>query len=336
MTTAARKTPAGFWADLPRPIYALAPMADVTDAVYRRLVARLGKPDVMFTEFVSCDGLSSPGRDNLLIHLMYHPSERPIVAQVFSATPENVYKASQLIEELGFDGIDINMGCPDKNVCKQGAGSALIKSPDLAKEIIHAAQDGGHGLPVSVKTRIGYNAPATGDWVGHLLEAHPAAIILHLRTRKEMSKVPARWDQIHEAVALARGTGTRILGNGDVRDLDHARELADQTGADGIMFGRAVLGNPWLFDRNRKTEDIPVQERIAVAREHARLYEEVFRNRKPFLIMRKYLRAYFAGFPGAKDIRIMLEHINCAADVEDLLNRIQSGLPTGHPLRPKA
>ncbi len=297
-------------------------MADVTDAAYRRLIARLGKPHVMFTEFVSADGLCSAGRDNLLINLMYHPSERPIVAQIFSATPEHVAKASILLRELGFDGIDINMGCPDKNVCKQGAGSSLIRTPDLAKELILAAREGGHGLPVSVKTRVGYNSVATDEWVGHLLEVSPAVITLHLRTRKEMSKVPARWERVHEAVALARGSGTLILGNGDVRDLDHADELAAATGVDGIMLGRAVLGNPWLFDRSRKGTGVPFSERLAVAREHALLFEDLFGVRKNFAIMRKYLRAYFAGFPGAKDLRIRLEHISSADDVCNLLGHI--------------
>ncbi len=313
----------GFWSRLKRPIYTLAPMADVTDAAYRRLIARLGKPDVMFTEFVSCDGLCSDGRENLLIDLEYDPSERPIVAQIFGANPETVRRTGELIRELGFDGIDINMGCPDRNVCKQGAGAALIRNPSLAKEIIRAAREGGGGLPVSVKTRIGYNSIATAEWVGHLLESSPAALTLHLRTRKEMSKVAARWDRIPEAVALAAGTGTLVFGNGDVRDLDHADRLVAETGADGVMLGRAIFGNPWLFNREKTRDRISLDERLAVMREHARLYEQLYAGRKRFLIMRKHLRSYLAGFPGAKEFRMMLERIDSADDLDRVLTELR-------------
>jgi len=316
----------GFWERLPRPIYTLAPMADVTDAAYRQLIARLGKPAVMFTEFVSCDGLCSDGRENLLIDLEYTELERPIVAQIFGANPENVRRTAVLMKQLGFDGIDINMGCPDRNVCKQGAGAALIRNPRLAKEIVLAARDGSGGLPVSVKTRIGFNKVATSDWVGHLLETSPAAITLHLRTRKEMSKVDARWDEMPAAVELARGSGTLMLGNGDVRDLAHADQLVEQTGVDGVMLGRALFGNPWLFNPDRTPDRIGLEERLAVMIEHARLYEELFAGRKRFVIMRKHLRSYLAGFPGAREFRMMLESIDGSADLERVLEQLRPAL----------
>src|SRR3989339_2233103 len=169
-----------------KPIMCLAPMADVTDAAFRRMFVKYGRPDVFWTEFVSADGLCSAGKNNLLIDLKYSERERPIVAQIFGATPQNFYQAAKLLKKLGFDGIDINMGCPDKSVEKQGAGAALIKNPKLAQEIILATKEGSGGLPVSVKTRIGYNINIIEEWTEALLRAKPAAITFHLRTRKEM------------------------------------------------------------------------------------------------------------------------------------------------------
>jgi len=318
-----RKAPPGFWGRLAAPIYALAPMSDVTDAAYRRLIARLGKPDVLFTEFVSCDGLCSAGYENLRTMLEYHESERPIVAQVFGANPETFFKAARIVSELGFDGLDINMGCPDRNVCKQGAGAALLRNPELAREIILAAKEGAGTLPVSVKTRIGYNQIDTEDWVGHLLETNPAAITLHLRTRKEMSKAKAHWDAAPAAVALARNTDTLILGNGDVWTLEQADQLRRETGVDGIMLGRAIFSNPWLFDRSRQREDIGMEERMDIMIQHAHLYEELFHGRKRFITMRKHLRGYLAGLPGAKEFRMLLDTFDCAADVDMALNSVR-------------
>lgn len=313
----------GFWGDLPKPIMALAPMYDATDAPFRRLVARHGKPDVIITEFVSCDGLCSRGRENLMYHLKYDESERPIVAQIFGEKPETHYETALLMQELGFDGIDINMGCPVKTICKTGAGSAMINTPDLAKEIIKETIRGAGKLPVSVKTRIGWNQISTEEWVGHLLEVNPAVITLHLRTRKEMSDVDAHWDEIHKAVDLARGTGTLIVGNGDVESLEEAEKLAKDTGVDGIMIGRAVFGNPWLFNRNRRREDVPLDEVFDVMIEHADLYEEVFEGKRNFAVMRKHLRAYAREFDGSRELRKMLEEVNSAGDLRGILERFK-------------
>lgn len=236
-----------FWENLPRPFFCLAPLADVTDAVFRRIIAKYGKPDVMWTEFVSADGLCSPGREVLLRDLMYTESERPIVAQIFGSKPDNFYTVAKLIKKLGFDGIDINMGCPDRTVEKQGGGAAMIKSPGLAQEVISAAKEGAPGLSISVKTRVGFNRVELETWIPKLLETKLAAITVHARTRKEMSNVPAQWGYVKEVVAMAKRSGTLIIGNGDVKDLADAKIKADETGADGVMLGRAVFGNPWLF-----------------------------------------------------------------------------------------
>src|SRR3989338_9208809 len=212
---------AGFWGKLPKPIIGLAPMANVTDAAFRRIIAKYGKPDAMFTEFVSADGLMSEGREKLLVDLMYSESERPIVAQLFSGNPEKMCEAAKLVKKLGFDGLDINMGCPDRSIEKSGAGAALIKNPRLAREIIRAAKEGS-GLPISIKTRLGYNKDTLEEWLPELLAEKPAVVILHARTRKEMSKAPARFERVKRAVEIrdecqkTLAVKTLILGNGDV------------------------------------------------------------------------------------------------------------------------
>ncbi len=301
-------------------------MYDATDAPFRRLLARHGKPDVIITEFVSCDGLCSSGRENLMYHLKYHESERPIVAQVFGEKPETHYETALLMQELGFDGIDINMGCPVKAVCKTGAGSALINTPELAKDIIRATKRGAGHLPVSVKTRIGWNHITTEEWLGHLLEPGPAAITLHLRTRKEMSDVDAHWDEIHKAVELAKSTDTLIIGNGDIGSIEEAERIAEETGIDGVMLGRAVFGNPWLFNRDRRREEVPLEEIFDVMIEHADLYEEIFERRRNFAVMRKHLRAYAREFDGSRELRKMLEEVNSVADLRQILDPFRARL----------
>lgn len=317
------KSQPGFWADLKRPIVALSPMDDVTDAACRLLIARCGKPDVMLTEFVSVDGLCSAGRERLLKDLKFDESERPIVAQLFGSDPGLFEQAAQLIAELGFDGIDINMGCPVKAVCKMGAGSSLIQTPELAVEIVQATIQGGCGLPVSVKTRIGYKKLETEEWARHLLEANPAALTFHLRTRKELSQVPAHWEEMPKIVEQAKGTGVVILGNGDILSLEQAEQVCEQYGCDGVMIGRGIFGNPWLFNRKRTVETLSIDERLDTMLEHCRLYEEVFGDEKKFLVMRKHLMAYASGFPGAKELRVALETVFSYADVMEVVNNFR-------------
>ncbi|MEW5794887.1 MAG: tRNA-dihydrouridine synthase [Candidatus Zixiibacteriota bacterium] len=308
-------SPTGFWAELKRPILALSPMDDVTDAAFRLLIARLGKPDVMITEFVSVDGLCSEGREHLLKDLRYDPCERPIVAQLFGSDPELFRRSAELVRDLGFDGVDINMGCPVKAVCNTGAGSSLINEPKLAQEIIQASIDGARGLPVSVKTRIGFGKIQAQEWAAQLIEARPAAITFHLRTRKELSQVPAHWEEMPAIVAQARGSGVLILGNGDIKSIEQATRVTDETGCDGVMIGRAIFGNPWLFNRSRRLASISLDELLKTMLVHCRLYDEVFNDDKKFLVMRKHLMAYASGFPGAKDLRMSLEKVFSTADV---------------------
>jgi nifR3 family TIM-barrel protein len=266
-----------FWNDLAglkRPFFVLAPMADVTDAAFRRIIAKYGRPDVTWTEFVSADGLCSPGRKVLLHDLEFTDAERPIVAQLFSSKPDKMREAAKLCQDLGFDGIDINMGCPDKSIEKQGCGAAMIKNPENARAVIRAAREGAPNLPISVKTRIGYNKNEIPTWIPQILAEKPAALTIHCRTRKEMSLVPARWEHVREVVALRDQLSpeTLVIGNGDVVDLDDARRKAAEFGADGVMLGRAIFGNPWLFSSLRtadgKTTVPTVAEKLRVAVEH--------------------------------------------------------------------
>jgi nifR3 family TIM-barrel protein len=311
----------GFWAKLPKPFFMLAPMANVTDAAFRQLIAKYGKPDVFYTEFVSADGLMSVGRDNIIIDLKYSASEHPIVAQVFTSKPENMFKVAKMIKDMGFDGIDINMGCPDRNVEKQGCGSSLIKNPKLAQELIYAAKEGAKEIPVSVKTRAGYNKVEIDNWIPSLLDTKPACIILHARTRKEMSKVPARWSLVKETVDIAKGTGVLIAGNGDVVDLEDGRQKALETGCDGIMVGRGIFGNPWLFSGR---VEVSITERLQVMVEHAELFDKILGQHKNFALLKKHYKAYTNGFKGAKNLRIKLMETNNVSEIVDTVRNFQA------------
>lgn len=310
-----------FWKRLTRPFFVLAPMADVTDPAYRKLIAEIAPPDVAWTEFVSADGLyhtremkKMPDEENPLVRdLGYSEKERPILAQIFGSNPETIRYAAKLAAELGFDGVDINMGCPDRSIEKQGAGAAMMKTPEKAREVIRAAKEAG--LPVSVKTRIGYNAEVMDEWLPALLSEDIAALTVHLRTRKEMSAVPAHWDLMPRAVEIRDrvSPGTPIIGNGDVKDLDDARKKAEETGADGVMLGRGIFGNPWLF-AGRKHEDTPPAERLAALVTLARYFEEL-RPRKSFHILKKHIKAFATGFDGAAELRAKLMETESADEL---------------------
>lgn len=320
----------GFWSKLKKPILVLAPMADVTDAAFRRIIAKYGKPDAMWTEFVSADGLmmaNQTGRAKLMKNLIFTDEERPIVAQFFSAKPEIMKKAAKLARELGFDGMDINMGCPDRSIEKQGAGAALIKTPKLAREIIRAAKEGAKtgvmengkhvGIPVSVKTRTGFNVSELETWLPELLAEEPAVITIHARTRKEMSQMPAKWEEVKRAVEIRNklGSKTLIFGNGDVKNPAEAKIRVKETGCDGVMLGRAIFGNPWLFS-NRKEETISIKEKLNVLLEHTKLFEDILGGVKNFAVMKKHFKAYITGYDGAKELRAELMKKNDAKDVE--------------------
>jgi nifR3 family TIM-barrel protein len=311
-----------FWKKLKKPFFVLAPMADVTDFAQRQMLVKYGKPDVLYTEFVSADGLANEkGRAVLIKDLRFAENEHPIVAQIFGANPENIRKAAILVRELGFDGVDINMGCPDKAVIKQGAGAALIKNPKLAREIIRAAKEGAGDMPVSVKTRIGFSKNEIETWLPELLAEKPAAIIIHGRTKKELSEVPAHWDVIARAVEIAKGSGVLIIGNGDVQSLEDGKQKAKESMVDGIMVGRGIFGNPWFFSKEKNIKNIPLEERFAAMVEHAKLFEKEIsgKNIKGFHVMKKHFKAYVSGFDGAKELRAKLMDAESAVEVEKII-----------------
>lgn len=308
------KTPIhfGFWQTLrnKKPFFVLAPMADVTDCVFREIIANHGKPDIFWTEFVSADGLASPkGREALMIDLAYSEGERPIVAQIFGANAEPMESAARLCAELGFDGIDINMGCPDRSIEKSKSGAYSMKDWRLARRMLEAARRGaesaGRRIPVSIKTRIGYNSIDFG-WVREVLSWRLPAVTFHLRTRKELSLVPAHWELMSRIIALRDEISpeTIVIGNGDARDLADARVKVDISGADGVMLGRAIFGNPWLFDEGAKKPS--VKEKLTVMLEHTKLFTERLLDHKNFHIMKKHYKAYVNDFPYAKELRVQL------------------------------
>jgi len=301
----------GFWKNLKLPIFTLAPMADVTDIVFRQIIAKYsrhgeqgGGPDVFWTEFVSADGLNHPdAQERLAIDLRYRENERPIVAQLFSHEPQAMYDAVLLCKKMGFDGVDINMGCPERTIVKQGAGCGLIAEPEQAVAIIKAAQDAAGDMPISVKTRIGFNTNEIETWIPALLESGIPVLTIHMRTRKDMSKVPAKWDLMSRIVELRNQISpeTLIFGNGDATNLVDAQNKVNETGCDGVMLGRAIFGNPWLFDSEKG--EVSVEEKLTVMLEHTKLYVELLGEHKNFNIMKKHYKAYCNGFEGAKELR---------------------------------
>jgi len=307
-----------FWNNLPRPFFAMAPMKDVTDVAFRSLIAKRGKPDVFWTEFVAADGLFHKV-PSLLRDLQFTHDEHPIVAQIFSSKPEMVAYATKIVAELGFDGVDINMGCPDKAIEKQGCGSAMMKNPELAREIIRAAK-AASSLPVSVKTRVGYNKESLEEWLPVLLEEAPAAITVHLRTRKELSLVPANWELMKKVIEIRNriNPDVLIIGNGDVESVEEGQRLAEETSCDGIMIGRGMFGNPWIF-AGRKNEDTPLAEKLAALIELAHNFEKITPS-KSFSILKKHIKAFVTGFAGAADLRARLMEANSATELESLVS----------------
>lgn len=306
-----------FWSKLPHPFFVLAPMANVTDSVFRKIIAKHGKPDVMWTEFVSADGLISAGRKKLLYDLVYSEAERPIVAQLFTGHPEAMKRAAALVKKLKFDGLDINMGCPDRAVEKQGGGAAHIKDPKNAVAVLNAAREGAKGLPVSIKTRIGYNK-IDWDWVRILLEQKLPALTFHLRTRKEMSDVPAHWELMPEILKLRDQISpeTLIIGNGDVELVEDAQKMAEKYGCDGVMIGRGIFGTPWLFSRSEAPN---IDNRLKILLEHAKLFEKTFKGIKNFAVMKKHFKAYVSGWDGAKELRAKLMETENAREVKKVV-----------------
>ena len=311
------------WERIPRPIFSLAPMEDVTDTVFRQVINDCGRPDIYFTEFTNVDGMNSRGDEKVSQRLQFEKNEKPIIAQLWGVTPDNFYLAAKRIVAMGYDGIDLNMGCPQRDVTRHGACSALIKNHTLAKEIIDATKSGADNLPVSVKTRIGYGKIQTEEWLGFLLEQDLPLITVHGRTAAEMSKVPAHWDEIGKVVKMRDDMGkqTLIFGNGDVQDLAQAKEKVKQYGVDGVMIGRGIFHNPWLFAEIDPTTRT-IKDRLELLKKHVALYESTWGKKKNYQILKKYFKIYLSDFDGASDMRQQFMETNSYEEVKELVIKL--------------
>ncbi|MBW4061918.1 tRNA-dihydrouridine synthase [Candidatus Saccharibacteria bacterium] len=313
-----------FWQQLKRPFFVLAPMDDVTDVVFRQLVAEVAPPDVFMTEFVSIDGLQSAGRERTLERLRVFPGESAnLIAQIWGNDPEKYELTAREIAASGnFAGIDINMGCPERGIVARGCCGGLIGNYELAGEIIAAVKRGAPGLPVSVKTRVGLNAIITEEWTGWLLQQNLAALTIHGRTVREMSKVPAHWDEISKVVKLRDQLAphTVIIGNGDVLSRAQGEQLATQTGVDAVMIGRGIFHDIDVFS-SEHIERTP-EERIAVLLRHVELYEQ-WGSTKHFQVLKKFFKIYVAGWPNAAELRAQLMDATTPAEVRTILAQAQ-------------
>ena len=310
-----------FWQELPKPFFILAPMEDVTDVVFRHVVKKAGAPDVFFTEFTNSDSFCHPdGKESVQGRLFFEEDEQPIVAHIWGDNPVYFRQMSKELKEMGFKGIDINMGCPVPNVATRGKGSGLILRPDVAAELIAAAKEGG--LPVSVKTRIGYHSQDEMiDWLAHILKQDIANLSIHLRTRDEMSKVPAKWELIPEILALRDeiAPNTLITINGDVLDRQMGLELVEKYGVDGVMIGRGIFKNPYAFEKEPK--DHSTEDLLGLLRLQLDLQDEYAKQVPRSIVgLHRFFKIYVKGFPGASDLRVSLMNTKSTDEVRALLD----------------
>jgi tRNA-dihydrouridine synthase len=310
-----------FWHDLPRPFFVLAPMEAVTDVVFRHVVASAARPDIFFTEFTNASSFASPkGIHSTRGRLTFTEDEQPMVAQIWGTKPEEFAIMARGLAKMGYKGIDINMGCPDKTVVKGGGGSGLIRTPELAAELIVAAKQGG--LPVSVKTRLGYSSTSEWrDWLKHILKQDVVNLTIHLRTRKEMSKVPAHFELIPEIKKLRDEIApqTLLTINGDIEDRQQGLELVEKYGVDGIMIGRGVFHNPFAFEQEKREHSR--EELLDLLRLQLDLFDKYSRELEPrkFEPLKRFFKIYIRDFPGASELREKLMHTKSTDEVRALI-----------------
>ncbi|MDW5470502.1 tRNA dihydrouridine synthase [Staphylococcus equorum] len=314
-----------FWRELPRPFFVLAPMEDVTDVVFRHVVSEAGRPDVFFTEFTNTESFCHPeGVHSVRGRLTFTEDEQPIVAHIWGDKPEHFREMSIGMAEMGFKGIDLNMGCPVPNVATKGKGSGLIQRPETAAEIIQAAKAGG--LPVSVKTRLGYSdIDEWKDWLTHVFEQDIANLSIHLRTRKEMSKVDAHWELIGEIkkVRDAIAPDTLLTINGDIPDRKTGLELAEKYGIDGVMIGRGIFQNPYAFEKEPKEHTS--EELLGLLRLHLNLFDKYTKEEpRQFKPLRRFFKVYVRGIKGAGELRHQLMSTSTTDDVRTLLDEFEA------------
>jgi tRNA-dihydrouridine synthase len=313
-----------FWHDLPRPFFILAPMEAVTDVVFRHVVASAARPDIFFTEFTNARSYCSPqGIHSTRGRLAFTADEQPMVAQIWGNKPEEFTQMAHGLKEMGYKGIDINMGCPDKSVVKNGAGSGLIRTPEIAAELIQAAKKGG--LPVSVKTRLGYSSTEEWhDWLTHLLKQDVVNLTIHLRTRKEMSKVDAHFELIPEIKKLRDEIApqTLLTINGDIRNRQHGLELVEKYGIDGIMIGRGVFHDPFAFETEKREHSR--EELLSLLTLQLDLFDKYSNELEPrkFEPLKRFFKIYIRDFPGASELREQLMHTKSTDEVRAILQNI--------------
>lgn len=313
-----------FLNNLPKGFLVLAPMDDVTDTVFRQIVADCAKPDLFFTEFVNVEALQSAGRETALRRLIFTDKDQPLIAQIWGKNPENFYKTAKDLIQMGFKGVDLNFGCPDKKVVKNNTGGGTINVPDQAVKIINATREGLDGkLPLSVKTRIGLRE-YDESWIKLLLEQNLDMLTIHFRTVKEMSKYPAKWEEFAGRIKELKdqiSPSTLLVGNGDVSSYKDARQKAEKYGYDGIMIARGVFSDPYVFSPHSSWEDMPATDRIELYRTHLELYRNTYPNmERKFDPIKKFCKIYINNFPGASDLRGKL--MNCR-NVEESLRILE-------------
>lgn len=311
----------GFWKKLEGPISAAGPMAGVSDAAYREMLVRHGKPSVIWTEMMSTEGLSLKGAEEYSNELMFSDSEKPVVIQFFGSRPKTFTASAAHAVSAGYSGIDINMGCPDRNVEKQGAGASLIGKTKEVENIIEATREGAGEIPVSVKTRIGYGSKEEmNDWISFLAEQGFAAISIHGRIREELRGGDADWDAISEAAKTIKKISpeTIVIGNGDVSSKADGERKTEIYGTDGYMAARATIGNPWLFSGYLPTKE----ERIEAALEHAGIFRDLFGDSRHFDILKTHFVGYMSDFDGAKELRVRFMQTQSYKDVEDIVRSV--------------
>lgn len=314
-----------FWNELPRPFFILAPMEDVTDIVFRHVVSEAARPDVFFTEFTNTESFCHPeGIHSVRGRLTFSEDEQPMVAHIWGDKPEQFRETSIQLAKMGFKGIDLNMGCPVANVAKKGKGSGLILRPDVAAEIIQATKAGG--LPVSVKTRLGYyEIDEWKDWLKHVFEQDIANLSIHLRTRKEMSKVDAHWELI-EAIKNLRdeiAPNTLLTINGDIPDRKTGLELAEKYGIDGVMIGRGIFHNPFAFEKEPREHTC--KELLDLLRLHLSLFNKYEKDEiRQFKSLRRFFKIYVRGIRGASELRHQLMNTQSIAEARALLDEFEA------------
>ena len=314
------------WQELISPIICLAPMDGVTDTVLRSLLCNLGKPDLMFTEFIHVKSIFSHDQTASIKRLQYQKKEKPLIAQIWGTTPELFEAAAELLVKLKFDGIDINMGCPDRSVTKKGAGSGLINTPKLAQEIIQATQKGANGkIPVSAKTRLGFNTIQTKDWIGFLLNLNLDALTIHVRTTKELSLVKPHWDEMKTVINLKNKlkSSTKIIGNGDIYSLKQAMQIIEKYHLDGVMIGRGIFKDPFIFNPTQTITTKTPLEKINLLLDHLKHFESLNDNPKAFHSLKRFFKVYIRDFNQALILRAKLMETSNPDQVRAILKNFK-------------